>query len=267
MVTLPIHRPVTLSLTPSLGVAAATCAATICLVLPSATLEALVLNSGIPAILPAAEPPLGYTARVALAMITGGAAGAIVWLAAFLAFGGEGVVTLKPRAARAKPVSTVESAAPAPILRRADAHPDAPARAPLNAAQELGAWFHDAPVAPQPAPPPVERALPKDLDAPLAAFDPTAIPPVPAEPQPVVAPLQPRPIKPDLEPGERIEAFELPRPAVQADSAPIAAPRTDATIHALLDRLERGVAARRQGDAAKPSVAGTLDELRRLATR
>ncbi|WP_294300075.1 hypothetical protein [uncultured Sphingomonas sp.] len=267
MVTLPIHRPVTLSLTPSLGVAAAACAATICLILPSATLEALVLNSGIPAILPAAEPPLGYTARVALAMITGGAAGAIVWLAAFLAFGGEGAVTLKPRTPRAKPVSTVESTAPAPVLRRADAHPDAPARAPLNAAQELGAWFQEPPAASKPVAPPVERALPKDLDAPLAAFDPAAIPAVPAEPQPVVGSLQPLPIKSDLEPGERIDAFELPRPAVQTDAAPIAAPRTDATIHALLDRLERGVAARRQADPAKPSVAGTLDELRKLATR
>lgn len=258
MVTLPIHRPVTLSLTPSLGVAAAACAATICLVLPSATLEALVLNSGIPAILPAAEPPLGYTGRVALAMITGGAAGAIVWLAAFLAFGGDGTVTLKPRAPRATPASTVDSASPVPVLRRADAHPDAPARAPLNATQELGAWFQE---------PPVERPLPKDLGEPLAAFDPAAIPDVPAAPQPTLASLQPRAIQPDRQAGERIDAFELPRPAVTADAAPIAAPRTDATIHALLDRLERGVAARRQTDAATPSVAGTLDELRRLATR
>lgn len=261
MVTLPIHRPVTLSLTPSLGIAAAACAATICLVLPSATLEALVLTSGIPAIVPAAEPPLGYTARVALAMITGGAAGAIVWLAAFLAFGGEGLVTLRPRAPRLAPISTVESTAPAPVLRRADAHPDAPPRAPLNAAQELGDWFQDPPA------PPVERALPRDLDAPLAAFDPAAIPDVAAAPQPPVASLQPRAIRTDLEPGERIDAFELPRPAVQADPAPIAAPRTDATIHALLDRLERGVAARRDGGGSRPSVAGTLDELRQLATR
>lgn len=262
MVTLPIHRPVTLALTPSLGVAAAACAATICLVLPSSVLETIVLNSGIPAILPAAEPPLGYTARVALAMILGGAAGAVVWLAAYLAFGGDGIVTLKPRVRSPKPVSTVDSTSPAPVLRRADAHPDAPARAPLNATQELGAWFQDAPKYP-----PAERALPKDLDAPLAAFDPAAIPAVPAEPQPPVASLQPRPIASDLEPGERIDAFELARPAIRTDAAPIAAPRTDATIHALLDRLERGVAARRQTDPARPSVVGALDELRQLARR
>ncbi len=262
MVTLPIPRPVTLSLTPSLGVAAAACAATICLALPQAMLEGWVVSSGIAAILPAAEPPLGYTARTALAMTAGGAAGAIMWLAAWLGFGGEGRVTIGPREMRPVPQkSNVESTEPAPVLRRADAHPDAPARAPLNATRELGAPFLDVRATP------VERALPRNLDAPLAAYDPAAIPAVPAAPVRPVAALQPLKIQPDLDPGERIEAFELPRPAPEPDApAPIATPRTDATIHALLDRLERGVAERRAGESVRTTtVADTLDELRRMA--
>ena len=71
-----------------------------------------------------------------------------------------------------------------------------------------------------------------------------------------------------IEAGERFEAFEL-RPPVAAplDQPPIAAPRTDATIHALLDRLERGVS-NRAGPPSRPGVVDdALSELRRLATR
>lgn len=261
MVALPITRPVTLALTPSFAVAAAACAATACLFMPSAMLESAILDSGIPAILPAAEPPLGYTARVALAITIGGGVGAIMWLAAYLIFAGDGAVTFTPRVKR--PPFAVDHDEPVPVLRRADAHPDAPARAPLIATRELGAPFLEV----RADRPPAERALPKNLDAPLAAFDPDAIPDVPAAPAEPLASLQPRRIVRELDPGERIEAFELPRPAPVADAAPIATPRTDATIHALLDRLERGVAERRQPAAARPGVADTLDELRRFATR
>jgi len=286
MAATPTPRRLTLALTPSFAIAATAVVALTCLFLPSDVLEVLVLDSGIPAILPAAEPPLGYTARVALAMTAGGAAGALVWLAAYVVLGGDGVVHLaRPRLrwpafkltaptiptlrrALAGGAGDAAAAEPVPVLRRADAHPDAPARAPLIATRDLGAPFLD--VRARGATPPPERALPQDLSAPLSAFDPCAIPDTPAVPPPALAPLQPRRIKPDLDPGERFDAFELARPiATQPHNGPIAAPRTDATIHALLDRLERGVTGRGTPvrEAKPATIAATLDELRSLAAR
>ena len=251
MVAFPIPQRLKLPLAPVSAVLVAAFVAAGFLFVPTPILEAAVLDSGIAALLPAAAPPLGETARLALAVTASAGAGAAAWLAAFLILGGEGVVTLGRRArapAFAPPIDV-------PVLRRADAHPDAPARAPLMAARDLGAPFLDirAPVA---APvPPVERKLPRDLDAPLAAFDPSAIPDEPAEPVPAVPSLC-RYDPP--EPVDRIETFEL--------IPPIAAPRTDATIHALLDRLERGVARRAENEAPPRSLDSTLSDLRRLAT-
>jgi hypothetical protein len=89
----------------------------------------------------------------------------------------------------------------APVLRRADAHPDAPARRPLSAA-ELAVL----PGLPEPEADPLARELPRDLDTPLAALDPRAIPP---RPRPAVRAVA------TLAPGERLETFRLtppPRP-------------------------------------------------------
>ncbi|MCI1142294.1 hypothetical protein MOP88_08260 [Sphingomonas sp. WKB10] len=63
------------------------------------------------------------TARAVLALAGGALAGAVIWSALFLLFGPGGL--LAPRAASSDGV---------PVLRRADAHPDAPARRPLSAA-------------------------------------------------------------------------------------------------------------------------------------
>lgn len=89
------------------------------------------------------------------------------------------------------------------VVRRADAHPDAPPRRPLSLA-DLGGI-----------------ALPSDLDTPLSAIDPDAIPPIPREPVRPVAPLAS---------GERLQIFALAVP-----SAPVA--DGDATIDALMRRL------------------------------
>jgi ribosomal protein S12 methylthiotransferase accessory factor YcaO len=45
------------------------------------------------------------------------------------------------------------------------------------------------------------------------------------------------------------------------------APRTEATVHALLDRLERGVAQRARQPKPGPGLQDTLAELRSLAAR
>lgn len=147
----------------------------------------------------------------------------------------------------------------APVLRRADAHPDAPSRAPLRAMRDLGTPFLEvravtaealpealAPV-PVSAPAPVERALPRDLSQALAAFDPGAIPDVPRAPSAKLPPLRPRP---RVQAQPAVEGFELfklvppARPGRRADALReerITRPETEASVHALLDRLERGM--------------------------
>ena len=179
--------------------------------MPVGSLENLVWRSGIAALLPVAAPPLGATARAILAL-GGGMFGALVlWSALFLLFGPGGFV-----APSAKP-----AAADVPVLRKADAHPDNPPRKPMSA-RDLGT----------PMPPvmlSMEQAIPVDLDQPLAAFDPGAMPDVPLEPVRPVAPLR---LAPALQKGERMASVELPRVPSNDDNAP--------SIESLLRRLEQG---------------------------
>lgn len=177
--------------------------------LPTAWLENGVEGSGIAALLPVAAPPLGLTARAVLALGGGAVVAAVAWAALYLMWGPGG-----PFAAKARQPGA------APVVRRADAHPDAPPRRPLSAA-ELPA-----------PPPPVERDLPTDLNLPLAGFDPAAVLPVPHEPVRVLAPLAPK-----LEPGERMETFALTPPPSRPS---VAAPAETPSIDALLRRLEQG---------------------------
>lgn len=277
---------------------------------PSATLDAAMARSGLPQLLSAAEPPVGLTGRIVLALAAGGLIAALGWSRLLL--------SLRPTRARVK--------ADMPSVRRADAHPDAPPRRPIRAAADLGAPLPiastdqpddtvapalrtpgaltrveplpvpppvgdpgpppplftmarstalsgGAPVvivaAPPPAPPPPERALPTDLEQPLSAFDPAAVPATPMVPTPAVAPLVSA--RPAMA-GERIETFELtplrrapyrhdaadaPERRSSNDDTPIAKAAVaaavvetgtaeDDSIAALLARLERGTVARRQ---------------------
>ena len=182
---------------------------------PTDTLEPLVWTSGIAALLPAAQPPLGATARLLLALGGGVAAGAVAWAALLLLFGPGGFLAGK------------RNATERPGVRRADAHPDAPPRRPMTAA-DLGTPLKE--LAPPPAP--VERALPTDLDQPLAAFDPAAMPLVPREPLRAVP-----------APGERIDTVALAPPP--PPSRPIEGePASAQAVEALLRRLEKGAGRR-----------------------
>lgn len=284
--------------------------------LPGSLIEAIVTESGLPALLAAAEPPLGMTARAGLALGVGGVAALLGWFVCFLIFGSRALAIGRARAAARSAAAEGE---PVPVLRRADAHPDAPARAPLLATRDLGTPFLEVtarPAATQPAPraapkpmglplgrladpveapvppavidpAPIERRLPLDLEQPLAAFDPGAILAVPI-PAPVM-PKPSRPVRPALfEESERFETFEVTppvrsrpapppglRPVPLAEREAIATPRTDATIHALLDRLEKGVIGRTAApvrtlrpvpaQAAERSLEDALATLRMLA--
>jgi len=245
------------------------------LAVPMPVLEALVMGSGLPAILAAAEPPLGFTARAAIALGSGGSVALFGWLGLSALFG-QHSATLQAEDEASDAIAT-------PVIRRADAHPDAPPRPPLLATRDLGAPFDPrqaavpapvvAPVpvvAPAPvvaaAPAgPVERALPKDLDQPLSAFDPEAVRDVPMPASVTPPPLRQAPRPPVFDESERFETFELtpsvrPRPSLVVDDpepAPreeaITRPETEATVHALLERLERGVV--RKTLAATPAPA------------
>lgn len=276
MVTIPRKR-LTVPLAPLIAGGLAVLVALVFALMPADLLGRLALDSGIAAVVPAAEPPLGATARMALVLVGGGGVGLIGWLALYLMIG-----------TRSISISGREAAADAPpVLRRADAHPDAPARRPLFANQDLGTPFLEVRA-------PVhlaleERDLPVDLDQPLASFDPRAIPQQPAEWLPPPASLSPAKRPQVFEAGERFETFDLtPKPGLQPfaevdevdrvegiaggtgrKTHAAARPEFDASasIHALLDRLEKGVA--KPVVAPAPVSAGlqeSLASLRRLAT-
>ena len=94
-------------------------------------LEELVLKSHIDLIIPAAAPPLGVTARILLALI-------------MAALGATLGIMLSRRLTRPKPEvyerkrGAKDLAATMPNVRSRDAHPDAPARRPISAHEELG---------------------------------------------------------------------------------------------------------------------------------
>jgi hypothetical protein len=263
--------------------------------MPVGVLESLVMDSGLPAVLTAAEPPLGFTARAMLAVGAGGIAALLGWFIAFILVGTRGL--------------TVGNAAPAetphtPTIRRADAHPDAPPRPPLLATRDLGTPFLEVHAADNDSAPSehvdevelservfpaplVEQPLPRDLNQPLAAYDPQAVPERP-RPKPVpLAPLRRTPRPAVFDETERFEVFELtppvrpkpvPAPAMQAyvPPEPIARPETDASVHALLERLEKGVvkrglAAGREAPQTPRNAERGLEEalvtLRNLARR
>jgi hypothetical protein len=189
-------------------------------------------------------------------------------------------------------------------LRRADRHPDAPPRAPIRASRDLGEPFMDvgtsvpAPDAePQPAPehgPAPVEATAADLpildgdyvevaepDASTADAD--AAPEMAAEhreTEPVVdarsidacrlgAPFIVPPVGDDMIPAPAIAASD---PAPMAPPATTVAPRHDASIAAMTERLSAGMA-RRAGRSTlpvrdmRPALRDALEELNRLAAR
>ncbi|WP_084582137.1 hypothetical protein [Sphingomonas azotifigens] len=210
---------------------------------PAVAFGHLLLDGGVSALLPAA-PDAGWMSRPLLVMATG-AIGALA--------GAMLVRVTRPRAPLPIPASL--EPLPMPIIRRADAHPDLGPCPPLRAAPAPDLPPRDAPAmraAPEDVPT-AERALPADLDQPLAAFDPQAIPAVPLPP-----PVPPRR-------GQAANAGS--RGSVGRDAADrLVRPETDATVHALLERLERGVVRRNQVAQARGRARPERDLDDALAT-
>lgn len=265
------------------GTVAGATVALACLAGPAGLLESVVGHSGVAALVNAAAPPLGLTARAVLATGGGLLVAAVTWAILVLVAGDRRVPTGLP--SLRLPTRRPKRLPGGQAVRRADSHPDAPPRPPILAERDLGAPFLSIVAAEQSVPSADDRALPADLDTALAAIDPAAIPDVPREPARPVAPLavvaaSPRPAtspipslasSPPLAPGERIDSIEL-----GADVRD----RQD-TIESLLARLERGARRRpvstverapppeSEAVGAEPggSLAETLGSLRRLAMR
>ena len=100
--------------------------------MPDALFAEAVAVSGLPQVLPAAQPPLGLTARIAAA-----AGGAVVTFAAIW-FLLRALAPKKPKPKQKQKQGPVEIEIAPPKLRKADAHPDAPSRRPLFAGLDLG---------------------------------------------------------------------------------------------------------------------------------
>ena len=220
--------------------------AAIFLLLSTEALEGLVWTTGVAAVVPAAAPPLGTTARFLLALGGGLLTAALLWSSLFLLVGPGGLLVRRPR--RADGV---------PAVRRADAHPDAPPRKPMTAA-DLGTPMMEVGVGGVAD----ERTIPVDLDLPLAAFDPTAILPAPMAPVRPVAALHHVTILAPPAPVVDISEPEAPEPeasepaTAEPDALESEAPEPDAveepeasgpqSIEALLRRLEKGAGRRRR---------------------
>jgi hypothetical protein len=198
-------------------------------------------------IVPAAQPPLGETARLLVAAVAGAFASALVWLVL--------------RSIGKKPSAPKQRFEPVeidvvPTIRRADAHPDAPARRPIFAALDLG----------EPIEPEVER-------------EPCFAPVVEEEEEEVSVAEADYPCFTPIEESEQTEELELSeeaaQPAYEQDSIP----------H-LMQRLELGLLRRERkaqgGGEASPvwsspapaetdrideRLRGAIADLQRLATR
>lgn len=186
--------------------------------LPADALSGIVGASGLPSLLPAAEPPLGLTARIAI-----GVAGAA---SAF------GLVFLLLRVLDRSGLEPRKGRADGPKLRRRDFHPDAPVSRPISAAREFG----------EPAPP-VRPSEPTPLW--LAEADPEPaefIAEPAAEPAPVPAPAPAADSASSL--PELMERLERGLARRRSPSAPQSAPQVfpqagDERLQSAIDSLQR----------------------------
>lgn len=226
--------------------------------LPDWRFESAITASGLPAVIPAAQPPLGQTARLLVALLLAGASFTAVWLGL--------------RALDRKPVGD-----DFPTFRAADLHPDAPRRRPILAEAEFGAPADDLPpietqiarkrtiaeplpsfLAPQPqgfdgfVPEPASASEPQDAD--FEELEPEEVRDV-DDADPFFAPL----------PRQELPAF--------LNSEAAGANRDPDDLASLMERLEKGLA--RTGskpvpgpaDAARQQVSRALGELGRVSAR
>jgi hypothetical protein len=221
-------------------------------VVPDDILSRIVEGSGLPSILSAAQPPLGTTARACVGALAALATFAAVFTLLRLLGGSGAKAPRRERDRESAPMFEVheDHDIPAPRLRRADVHPDAPARRPILAARELGEpdLRQPAPAA-EPVPEPVSEE-PARAPEPAPARE-TAL--KIATEQEAAEAVAAEPVLDELElSGADIQimaavpepAAEAPPPAAVQNAPAAAEPAGDESIADLMARLERGLARR-----------------------
>ncbi len=178
--------------------------------IPGDVLAELVGASGLPNLLDAAQPPLGTTARVAVAV----AGSLTVFGAAFLLLRWLDRFAVAP----ARPTIAAEQK---PRLRKRDAHPDAPACVPISATREFG----------EPAPPVSVR---RDAD-PIPVVVPVADPTPPA-----VEPAKPETLSELMARLERgLERRTAPKTPAASDAPQVFPSPSDDRLQSAIDSLQR----------------------------
>jgi hypothetical protein len=200
----------------------------------------IVAATGLPQILAAAQPPLGMTARLAAV-----GAGALLTFALVWAL----LRALDRAPAAPRPAARAEPDPAAPRVRRADAHPDAPARAPLRAGRDLGEPLDLETLADE-APPqaPEEDSFADLVSQPLPGFL------VRQEPEAIAEPEAPLELTDPVGGTDRtsLEALSAALPEADEEAG-------DTSITDLMRRLEAGLS-RRQGAAPAEAAAVEKDE-------
>lgn len=277
---------------------AGSAAALAMLSVPIPLIELIVASSGLSEVVPAAAPPLGSSARAIMAGFAGlmgmGLSLTLIPRSAAIADKpaqdleeGQGIMgfalskltSFTRGRGRTKPAIDVGVAheEAVPVLRRADAHPDAPARRPIFASQDFGGAeiFTGSFAAPAVK---SDETLSITLMADALDFveEGTEIedvaPATPeAEPETFAAfgdlsmPRSPEPLEDRTILTEAIEALPaVDEPVVNADPAPVTRASLDTlSIAELVDRFENGIARRKalaQAAAAVQQVGTVLAE-------
>ncbi len=239
---------------------------------PVGLIEMLIASTGLSEAVPAAAPPLGLTARLLIAGFAGVMVAALVSamgkdgraiMGADDEFGGRDSAAAKGENKMGFALSKLAALARGrtgadegkPTLRRADAHPDAPARAPIFASRDFDGLdiFNRT----------ATRAKAESDVVPIAAPVPMPVATMPSAPKPWEKAQDTGPrfatpvfLSPDLTPPT-IETVPViadapAEPAIQPPAIAPLVPTEGLTISQLTARLERGLA---QRAAALPTLA------------
>ncbi|MGP1352215.1 MAG: hypothetical protein ACTS1Z_02735 [Parasphingopyxis sp.] len=243
--------------------------AALILMTPNPWFEAFILETGLPSVLGAAEPPLGARARIVFALVAALIVTSAAWLV--LSF----ILNRKQRDADSEDYAAEfgETEEPsgfrAGTLRRADAHPDAPYRRPIMAEDDLGAPLDLVDLAPPETDADESASNEEPLDlgevAEVLAEDGDAAENEQTEPADAETDSEPEvaePVSADaaFDVPEPEPVFEIPLPsrdaAVEEDPAPVEPARfelpedTRTELARLVDRLEAGLERKRARERA-----------------
>ncbi|WP_324750848.1 hypothetical protein SH591_05400 [Sphingomonas sp. LY54] len=241
--------------------------------MPDAFFADAIAGTGLSAILPAAAPPLGQTARLSVIVAAALGTFVLIWLV-LRAIGS------RPSEAPVRARSAEVPADP-PRLRRADFHPDAPSRRPLFAGLDLGEPA-------QAETPDLPRFLMPEPDEEVEKAE---------EAEEWLELTEAEMVEPVIEDIPHVEAYEEEPEAAEAEvypedeiacppdagAAAVAADERMPTIPELMERLEQGLLRRQMREtrvAAEPVIdavpfddpvdarlRSALDDLQKMAAR